>query len=191
MKNKQILILAGLGLFLVFDLLLLVAYQQVKQSSNLANQVSEELIANYNVSLDASRIRDLAAKINPHNESFMAQQARQPGISLMEPSDSTISAQLDEQKKATSLYLYNANGIEGDANIRADQLRRAGYNIAQVSNFQQENEELTIIYYEQTAPPVLQHLQYFLKAIYNEVSLQMKADLGNKVEIILGQPAQN
>jgi len=187
MNYKQVNILIILGLFLLFDLAGILMYQTISRSLKTAEETSSELISGYNVQLDEDNIKALALKITPDNTLLANQADQSPEISVQEPSHKSLA----ERKKEIDLYLYNGNGVAGDANDTAVILVTNGYMVKDIGNADKNDYEKTMISYHSDKQLIVQDLQILLNTLYNDISLKIDDSLDKKIEIILGKPARN
>ena len=183
MNLKQINILIILGLFLLFDFVAILSYQNLNSSIKLSQEKSEELISTYNVRLNRDQIQQLAAKIGP-NPSFMANKVKKPEISIQIPVPKKMP-----DIKSVGIYLYNGSGTPGEAAAIAPMLENKGYKIDKIDNADQDNYKKTIIRHSSDQEVLAKDLQNVLKSLYNEIIIEIREDQ-TKIEIVLGEPAQ-
>lgn len=182
MTEKQISILLYLVLFLIFDLICLVLYQQIKSALTIAGQTSPEMIATYNVTLDVNRLNTLLAKMMPTQKPVITPG---PFIGLVEPKVSTAAA-----KTNLTVNLYNGSGMAGQASVTSRLLTGSGYRIGRVTNADRSDYRQTTISYSPAHQVFARDLQSILQSRYNEVVLQEHNSDSLNIDIVLGQPAQ-
>lgn len=182
MNLKQINILISLGLFLVFDLISLVLYQAINQSLVTAKQVSPEIIATYNVSLDVKNLQTLAEMVG---KPALSTVPPPPFTGLVEPKSTLIV-----NKESIGIYLFNGSGINGNASAAAQRLSREGYVVKGIANADRNDYLKTTVRYAKENNTLAKDLQLLLKSLYNEIVLDDDGNDRQTIQIVLGQPAQ-
>lgn len=184
MKLKQVSILIGLSLFLLYDFLGIFMHQFVKQKKEYALQTDQKLITSYGVQLDSDSLKNLAQKINP--DVGINKKEEQPFIAVMEPKPAE-SGGIDDLSEI-NIILMNGNGIDGNASGFADKLQKEGFTDIRITNTGSKYPETVVIYHPGNKP-IAQLLQNLLIKDYNEIRLNPEGASLNIIEIILGEPA--